>query len=146
MLGDLCKSPDGANTVGTSTTGSSEAAMLGGLAMLRRWESKREAEGKPYDKLNLVTGPVQFCWHKFTRYWNVEHREIPMEDSRLIITPEVALERCDENSNGVVPTLGVTEHKKFKPRITTKPSHKKDLKSEYFTSDTAVPSTCPRTV
>lgn len=115
MLADLWNSPDGVNTVGTSTTGSSEAAMLGGLAMLRRWEAKRKAEGKPYDKPNLVTGPVQICWHKFTRYWNIEHREIPMEDPRLIMTAEEAVKRCDENTIGVVPTLGVTFTGEYEP-------------------------------
>ena len=115
MLADLWNSPDEVNTVGTSTTGSSEAAMLGGLAMLRRWEAKHKAEGKPYDKPNLVTGPVQICWHKFTRYWNIEHREIPMEDPRLIMTPEEALKRCDENTIGVVPTLGVTFTCEYEP-------------------------------
>ncbi|CAA6676941.1 MULTISPECIES: glutamate decarboxylase [unclassified Lentimonas] len=115
MLADLWNSPAGANTVGTSTTGSSEAAMLGGMAMLRRWEAKRKAEGKPYDKPNLVTGPVQICWHKFTRYWNIEHREIPMDDPRLIMTPEEALKRCDENTIGVVPTLGVTFTGEYEP-------------------------------
>ncbi|WP_252186728.1 pyridoxal-dependent decarboxylase, partial [Escherichia coli] len=28
------------------------------------------------DKPNLVCGPVQICWHKFARYWDVELREI----------------------------------------------------------------------
>ena len=46
--------------------------------------------------------------HKFTRYWDVEHREIPMEHERLLMTPEEVLKRCDENTIGVVPTLGVT--------------------------------------
>ncbi len=32
---------------GCSTTGSSEAAMLGGLALKRRWQKRRQAEGKP---------------------------------------------------------------------------------------------------
>lgn len=59
MLADLWNSPDAANTVGCSTTGSSEAAMLGGLAMKRRWEARRKAAGKPIDKPNLITGPVQ---------------------------------------------------------------------------------------
>ena len=35
--------------------------------------------------------------------------------------------------NGTV----IREYKKFKPRITTKPPHKKDLQPGYFTSDTA---------
>jgi len=32
--------------------------MLGGMAMKRRWEARRKAEGKPIDKPNLITGPV----------------------------------------------------------------------------------------
>ncbi|TNB49620.1 glutamate decarboxylase [Martelella lutilitoris] len=114
MLGDLWHAPEGPIT-GTSTTGSSEAAMLGGLAMKRRWEARRKAEGKPTDKPNLITGPVQICWHKFTRYWDVEHREIPMENGRLLMTPEEVLKLCDENTIGVVPTLGVTYTGEYEP-------------------------------
>jgi glutamate decarboxylase len=108
MLADLWNSPDAANTLGCSTTGSSEAAMLGGMAMKWRWREKMKAAGKSTDKPNLITGPVQICWHKFTRYWDVEHREIPMDHGRLLMTPEEVLKRCDENTIGVVPTLGVT--------------------------------------
>ena len=115
MLADLWNSPQAANGVGCSTVGSSEAAMLGGMAMKRRWEAKRKAEGKPVDKPNLITGPVQICWHKFTRYWDVEHREIPMENGRLLMTPEEVIKRCDENTIGVVPTLGVTFTGEFEP-------------------------------
>ena len=115
MLADLWHSPAGENAVGTSTTGSSEAAMLGGMGMKRRWEAKRKAAGKSIDKPNLITGPVQICWHKFTRYWDIDHREIPMEDGRLLMTPEEVLKRCDENTIGVVPTLGVTFTGQFEP-------------------------------
>ena len=114
MLADLWNAPEGSAT-GCSTTGSSEAAMLGGLAMKRRWEARRRAEGNPTDKPNLITGPVQICWHKFTRYWDVEHREIPMENGRYLMTPEEVLSRCDENTIGVVPTLGVTFTGEFEP-------------------------------
>ncbi len=108
ILADLWNSPAAENTLGTSTTGSSEAAMLGGMALLWNWRARRRAEGKPFDQPNLITGPVQVCWHKFARYWGVEHREIPMEGDRLIMTPEEVLKRVDENTIGVVPTLGVT--------------------------------------
>ena len=108
MLADLWNSPDAANTMGCSTTGSSEAAMLGGMAMKWRWREKMRAAGKPTDKPNMICGPVQICWHKFARYWDVELREIPMEHGRLLMTPEEVLKRCDENTIGVVPTLGVT--------------------------------------
>ncbi|MCO5125489.1 MAG: glutamate decarboxylase [Rhizobacter sp.] len=115
MLADLWHAPAHDTAAGCSTTGSSEAAMLGGLAMKRRWEAQRKAAGKPTARPNLVTGPVQVCWHKFTRYWDVEHREIPMEEGRLLMTPEEVLKRCDENTIGVVPTLGVTFTGEYEP-------------------------------
>ena len=115
MLADLWNSPDAANTLGTSTTGSSEAAMLGGLALLWNWRARRKAASRPYDKPNMITGPVQICWHKFTRYWDVEHREIPMEGDRLIMNAEEVLRRVDENTIGVVPTLGVTFTGQYEP-------------------------------
>ena len=115
MLADLWNAPAGGDGVGCSTTGSSEAAMLGGLAMKRRWEARQRAAGRPTDKPNIVTGPVQICWHKFTRYWDIEHREIPMDEGRLLMTPEEVLSRCDENTIGVVPTLGVTFTGEYEP-------------------------------
>ena len=115
MLADLWNSPEAADTLGCSTTGSSEAAMLGGMAMKWRWRARRRSEGKPVDRPNLVTGPVQVCWHKFARYWDVELREIPMDEGRLLMTPEEAVARCDENTIGVVPTLGVTFTGQYEP-------------------------------
>jgi glutamate decarboxylase len=115
MLADLWSSPEEHNTLGTSTTGSSEAAMLGGMALLWNWRERRRAAGLPTDRPNLVTGPVQVCWHKFARYWDVEHREIPMERDRLIMTPDEAVARVDERTIGVVPTLGVTFTGQYEP-------------------------------
>ena len=115
MLADLWNSPDAANTVGCSTTGSSEAAMLGGLAAKWRWRAKRRAQGKSTEKPNLVCGPVQVCWHKFGRYFDVEVREVPVEGDRLLMDPDGALKRCDENTIMVVPTLGVTMSCQYEP-------------------------------
>ncbi|MEL0607851.1 glutamate decarboxylase [Vibrio echinoideorum] len=115
MLADLWNSPDAENTMGCSTTGSSEAAMLGGMAMKWRWREKRRKEGKSTDRPNLICGPVQVCWHKFAKYWDVELREIPMEGDRLLMTPEEVLARADENTIGVVPTLGVTFTCQYEP-------------------------------
>ena len=47
---------DSEAAVGVGTVGSSEAIMLAGLAFKRKWQNKRKAEGKPYDKPNIVTG------------------------------------------------------------------------------------------
>src|SRR5271166_1091547 len=108
MLADLWNAPDAANAMGCSTTGSSEAAMLGGLALKWRWRKKREQAGLPTSKPNLICGPVQVCWPKFARYFDVELRQIPCQGRRLLLSPEEVIKRCDENTIGVVPTLGVT--------------------------------------
>ena len=52
ILGNLWHAPDVGQATGCSTTGSSEAAMLGGLALKRRWQKRRAAEGAPR------TGPI----------------------------------------------------------------------------------------
>ena len=115
MLADLWNSPQAASTIGCSTTGSSEAAMLGGLALKWNWRKRRRAQGQPADTPNLVMGPVQVCWHKFCRYFDVEIREVPMEGDRLLLSPEEVLKRCDENTIGVIVTLGVTFTLQFEP-------------------------------
>ncbi|AWB33138.1 glutamate decarboxylase [Orrella marina] len=115
MLADLWNSPEAETTLGCSTIGSSEAAMLGGLALKWQWRNKRKAQGKSTDRPNLVCGPVQICWHKFARYFDVELREIPLEGDRLIMSPEEVLKRVDENTIGVVPTLGVTFTCQYEP-------------------------------
>jgi glutamate decarboxylase len=58
---------------------------------------------------------VQICWHKFARYWDIELREIPMEHGRLLMNPAEVIARCDENTIGVVPTLGVTFDGRYEP-------------------------------
>ena len=108
MIADLWNAPDPANTIGTSTIGSSEACMLGGMAAKWRWRARMKAMGKPTDKPNMVCGPVQVCWHKFAKYWDVEIREIPMQPGDLVMDPKRMLEAVDENTIVVVPTFGVT--------------------------------------
>ena len=47
MLAKLWNSPEPENAIGTSTIGSSEACMLGGLALKWRWREKMRKAGKP---------------------------------------------------------------------------------------------------
>ena len=108
MIADLWHSLEPEKTAGCSTIGSSEAAMLGGLAMKFNWRNRRKALGLPYDKPNIVTGPVQVCWHKFARYFDVEIREVPISSDRLGLDGEIVKKYVDENTIGVVATLGVT--------------------------------------
>ena len=105
---------------GCSTTGSSEACMLGGLALLWRWRARRaSATAGPADaspRPNLVMGAnVQICWEKFCRYWQVEPRLVPMEPGRLHLTGPEAAARCDENTIGVVAILGSTMDGSYEP-------------------------------
>jgi glutamate decarboxylase len=103
-------------STGCSTTGSSEACMLGGMALLWRWRARRAAAGAPALQPNLVMGAnVQVCWEKFCRYWQVEPRMVPMEPGRLHLTGPEAAARCDENTIGVVAVLGSTMDGSYEP-------------------------------
>jgi glutamate decarboxylase len=116
ILSNLWHAPDAAQATGCSTTGSSEAAMLGGLALKRRWQKRRAAEGKPADAPNLVMGiNVQVCWEKFANYWDVEMRLVPMEGDRFHLSAEEAVTLCDENTIGVVAILGSTFDGSYEP-------------------------------
>jgi glutamate decarboxylase len=116
MLARLWNSPDEETATGTSTTGSSEAAMLGGMALKWRWRERMRKAGKPTDKPNMVMGiNVQVCWEKFCRYWDVEMRLVPMEGDRFTLNAEEAVKRCDENTIGVIPILGSTFDGSYEP-------------------------------
>ena len=116
MLSRLWHAPDAEQATGCSTTGSSEAAMLGGLALKRRWQKRRAAEGKPIDKPNLVMGiNVQVCWEKLANYWDVEMRLVPMEGDRFTLSAEEAVKHCDENTIGVIAILGSTFDGAYEP-------------------------------
>jgi glutamate decarboxylase len=115
MLADLWNASDAKDTVGASAIGSSEACMLAGMAAKWRWRAKREAEGKPTDRPNMVCGPVQVVWHKFAKYWDIEMREVPMSPGHYCMTPEDMLDLVDENTIFVVPTFGVTYTGAYEP-------------------------------
>ena len=116
MLSRLWNAPESDPATGCSTTGSSEAAMLGGLTLKRRWQNRRKAAGEPFDKPNIVMGiNVQICWEKFANYWDVEMRLVPMEGDRFTLSAEEAVRRCDENTIGVVAILGSTFDGSYEP-------------------------------
>ena len=73
-----------------------------------RWRKKMQSKGKNCGRPNLITGPVQICWHKFCRYWDVEIREVPMSPDSFCMNVEEMLKRVDENTICVVPIQGVT--------------------------------------
>jgi glutamate decarboxylase len=116
ILADLWHAPEGGNATGCSTTGSSEACMLAGMALLWRWRERRTAARAPAGRPNLVMGRnVQVCWEKFCRYWQVEPRMVPMVAGRYHLTGPEAVARCDENTIGVVAVLGSTMDGSYEP-------------------------------
>ncbi|BBA98039.1 putative glutamate decarboxylase [Actinacidiphila reveromycinica] len=115
MLADLWNAPDPGAAVGCSTTGSSEACMLAGMALKRRW-AKRTPGYPATARPNLVMGAnVQVCWEKFCTFWEVEPRLAPMDGDRLHLDAESALALCDENTIGVVAVLGSTFDGSYEP-------------------------------
>ncbi|KAF3324606.1 glutamate decarboxylase-like protein [Carex littledalei] len=111
MIAHLFNAPIGTDetAMGVGTVGSSEAIMLAGLAFKRKWQNKRKAEGKPYDKPNIVTGAnVQVCWEKFARYFEVELKEVKLKEGYYIMDPEKAVNMVDENTICVAAILGST--------------------------------------
>ena len=116
ILSSLWNAPHGSQATGCSTTGSSEACMLGGMALLWRWRARRQAAGLDTAKPNMVMGSnVQVCWEKFCRYWQVEPRFVPMVPGRLHLGPAEAAAKCDENTIGVVAIMGSTMDGSYEP-------------------------------
>ena len=119
ILADLWHASATEDATGCSTTGSSEACMLGGLALKWRWRQRRGAAAAAVDRPNLVMGSnVQVCWEKFCRYWDVEARCVPVGPSAggaTHLTAASALAHCDENTIGVVAVLGSTYDGAYEP-------------------------------
>src|SRR5258708_10331398 len=84
ILADLWHAPGAAagsdgqaaeTAVGCSTTGSSEACMLGGMALLWRWRARRAAAGTDASAPNPgMAANAQGCWDKFCRYLPAQTR------------------------------------------------------------------------
>ena len=109
ILAKLWNSPEKPYCTGTSTVGSSEACMLGGIAALKRWQKRRKAKGLPIDKPNFIISTcMQVVWEKFAIYWDVEMRMIPVTAEKITLDPQDVIKACDENTICVVPIQGVT--------------------------------------
>ncbi|WP_088809201.1 MULTISPECIES: glutamate decarboxylase [Listeria] len=116
ILADLWNAPRSETYMGTSTVGSSEACMLGGMAMKFRWRNLALKRGLDVmrQKPNLViSSGYQVCWEKFCVYWDIEMREVPMDAAHLSINTEKVLDYVDEYTIGIVGILGITYTGKF---------------------------------
>ena len=110
MVANMWNTPEkGDWKTGAVGIGSSEACMLGGVAAWLRWRERRKAEGKPYDKPNLVMSTAyQVVWEKFCQLWQIEMRTVPISHDHPTLNIDAALNMCDENTICIVPIMGVT--------------------------------------
>jgi len=110
MVANMWNTPEQSEwKTGAVGIGSSEACMLGGVAAWLRWRERRKAEGKPYDKPNLVMSTAyQVVWEKFCQLWQIEMRTVPIKHKHPTLDIEKAIGMCDENTICIVPIAGVT--------------------------------------
>jgi len=109
MIHSLFHGEEGEESPGTATAGSSEAVMLGALAMKWQWKRRRKEAGKPDDKPNLVYGSdVHVVWDKFCRYFDVEPRQANVPKGKTTVGPEELGPLIDENTIGVIAVVGTT--------------------------------------
>jgi len=117
ILQDLWHANPDEEPMGTSTVGSSEACMLGGLSMLFRWKALADAAGVnrfSARRPNLViSSGYQVCWEKFCRYWDIEMRLVPLDATHLSLNMETVMGFVDEYTIGIVAILGITYTGKF---------------------------------
>lgn len=109
MLARLFNAPEDCESVGAGTIGSSEAIMLALLAHKWTWKKRRQAEGKPFDKPNIVMGAdVHTVWEKFAIYFDVELKLIPLKEDIYVISAEDVVAEVDENTIAVGAVVGTT--------------------------------------
>lgn len=116
ILAYLWHAPKDESFMGTSTVGSSEACMLGGMAMKFRWRNRAKALGMDVTsrKPNLViSSGYQVCWEKFCVYWDIEMRLVPMDEEHMSINVDKVLDYVDDYTIGVVGILGITYTGKY---------------------------------
>ena len=109
MLHDLFHGDGDPDEPGAACQGSSEAVMLGALAMKWRWKQARKKASRPDDKPNLVYGAdVHVVWDKFCRYFDVEPRKIDVAKGHSVMRPEDLEPHIDDTTIGVVAVAGTT--------------------------------------
>ena len=109
IIADLWNSHSHHNSIGCSTVGSSEGCMLGGMALKWKWRERNKLPINTNRIPNIViSAGFQVVWEKFCKYWDVEMREVPLEEGEYQLNIEKAISLCDENTIGIIPIMGIT--------------------------------------
>lgn len=117
IMQDLWHADPAEQPMGTSTVGSSEACMLGGLGMLFRWKKLARAAGvNIYSERRpnlVISSGYQVCWEKFCRYWDVEMRLVPLDREHMSLNMDTVMDYVDDYTIGITAILGITYTGKF---------------------------------
>lgn len=116
MISELWNADHEEEFIGTSTVGSSEACMLGGMSMKFLWRKRAEKLGLDVNakKPNLViSSGYQVCWEKFCVYWDIELRAVPIDNTHLNLNLEKVMDYVDEYTIGIIGILGITYTGKY---------------------------------
>ena len=111
IIANLWHAQPAENYMGTSTVGSSEACMLGGLAMKFAWRERAKKLGLDIHahKPNLViSSGYQVCWEKFATYFDIELRTVAMDEQHQSLNMEKVVDYVDEYTIGTVGIMGIT--------------------------------------
>ncbi len=116
IIADLWNVPEDSPYIGTSTVGSSEACMLGGLAMKFAWREKAKQAGIDIlgRKPNLViSSGFQVCWEKFCVYWDIEMRCVPLDPDHMSLNMDTVMDYVDNDTIGIIAIMGITYTGKY---------------------------------
>ncbi|MBI4857029.1 MAG: glutamate decarboxylase [Acetobacterium woodii] len=116
IIANLWNAPENMEFMGTSTVGSSEACMLGGLAMKFTWREKAKKLGIDIlsRKPNLViSSGYQVCWEKFCVYWDIEMRCVPLDKDHMSLNMDTVMNYVDEDTIGIIAIMGITYTGKY---------------------------------
>lgn len=116
ILADLWHAPKDMDFIGTSTVGSSEACMLGGLALKFAWRERAKKLGLDLNaqKPNLViSSGYQVCWEKFCVYWDIDMKLVPLDEKHMSLDIDKAMDLVDDYTIGIIGILGITYTGKF---------------------------------
>lgn len=104
MLANLFHAGEDDDPVGTSTIGSTEAALLAGLNYKFVWKEWAQKNGVSAEKPEIIFGSnVQVCWMKFARYFEVTPIIIPVGPDLKINVAQVA----DSLSDRTICAVGI---------------------------------------
>ncbi len=113
MLAHLFHAGADDDPAGTSTIGSTEAALLAGLNYKFVWKKWAQNNGLSAEKPEIIFGSnVQVCWMKFAKYFEVTPVIIPVGPDLKINIAKVA-ERLSDRTICVVGIAGDTFTGKF---------------------------------